>query len=360
MFDRIQMPTFDQENRNLLALFGAGRGRDELLLRMLSRGVAENRDVALLCEAFSRDSLHWREPALRILAARVADGVPLEVAAREVPRALPIEARWALGFGAETDTIPETLNLTAYVLGRGRTPALSDRRHQAVYLTTALWVMVSIVAFLMYYIIPKFKAIFNGFGIELPSLTVLLIQASDFFVNYHYTFVLAGMGLTYSLRRERTRFWGEGPFSFLSIWATRAARAAPNMLRLLAIAADKGIPWQTFLRALLDQPLPRWMRSSLLKVQKQLLEGHPLWTALSQAGWINPWEVTALEQSERVGNTAWTLRELANTRELRRDHRDTVRREVLRPATLLAVSVVVGFVVVALFYPMVKLINDLS
>ncbi len=149
-------------------------------------------------------------------------------------------------------------------------------------------------------------------------------------------------------------------FSFLSSFQAKAARAAPNLLRLLAIAAERSIPWPKYLEGLFEQPLPKWMRGSLAKVHKGVMEGHSPWHGLAKAGWLSAWEVNALEQSERVGNTVWTLRELANTRELRGDYRRTVSEEICRPLGMLLAAMVVGFVVVALFLPIVKLINDLS
>jgi type IV pilus assembly protein PilC len=353
-------PTIDWIVRDMLWSMGAGRGRDEVVTRMLARAVAENRDVSTLCEAFSRDSLHWREPALGVMAARIAEGVPLERAVKESPRALAPETRWAVGLGAATDTLPETLDLAAHVLSKRFSTPQMDRQNEAHYLAVVFFAMANVVAFICYYIIPKFKKIFDDFAVELPGPTVVLVNAADLVVNYFYLLVIAVGVLLYLWFRERMRFWSPGAFSFLTSFSARAARAAPNLLRLLAIAAERSIPWPAYLDLLLEQPLPRWMRGSLTKVHKGVMEGHSPWHGLAKAGWLSAWEVNALEQSERVGNTVWTLRELANTRELRGDYRRTVAEEIWRPLGMLLAAIVVGFVVVALFLPIVKLINDLS
>ncbi len=55
-----------------------------------------------------------------------------------------------------------------------------------IYPVAVITVATGIVGFIMYWIIPKFKKIFQDFGIELPGITISLIQVSDWVVNYFY------------------------------------------------------------------------------------------------------------------------------------------------------------------------------
>ena len=55
-----------------------------------------------------------------------------------------------------------------------------------IYPIAVISVATAIVGFIMYWIIPKFKEIFNDFGVELPGITIFLIEASDWVVNYWY------------------------------------------------------------------------------------------------------------------------------------------------------------------------------
>ena len=57
-----------------------------------------------------------------------------------------------------------------------------------IYPCAVITVATLIVGFIMYYIIPKFKSIFLGFGTTLPDITVMLITFSDVVVNYFYLF----------------------------------------------------------------------------------------------------------------------------------------------------------------------------
>src|SRR5215471_8952240 len=59
-----------------------------------------------------------------------------------------------------------------------------------VYPCVVILVAVSIVTFIMVYIIPKFKQIFRDFGFPLPWMTQKLIAVSDWFATYWYVLPL--------------------------------------------------------------------------------------------------------------------------------------------------------------------------
>ena len=54
-----------------------------------------------------------------------------------------------------------------------------------VYPVVVIFVAVVIVGFILYFIVPKFEAIFNDFGVPLPAMTVFLVEASHFVVKYY-------------------------------------------------------------------------------------------------------------------------------------------------------------------------------
>src|SRR5712672_1586662 len=55
-----------------------------------------------------------------------------------------------------------------------------------IYPCAVIFVATAIVTFIMIWIIPKFKAIFEGFEVKLPAITEYLIKASDWVASYWY------------------------------------------------------------------------------------------------------------------------------------------------------------------------------
>src|SRR5436305_8899647 len=60
-----------------------------------------------------------------------------------------------------------------------------------VYPIVVITVATAIVGFILYFIIPKFEAIFKDFAVPLPAMTVFLIEASHFVVKYFYIVFMA-------------------------------------------------------------------------------------------------------------------------------------------------------------------------
>src|SRR5215213_9093826 len=60
-----------------------------------------------------------------------------------------------------------------------------------VYPIVVILVAVIIVGFILYFIIPKFEAIFKDFGVPLPGMTIFLIGASHFVIKYFYLVFMA-------------------------------------------------------------------------------------------------------------------------------------------------------------------------
>src|SRR5947209_20013285 len=55
-----------------------------------------------------------------------------------------------------------------------------------VYPVVVITVAMGIVGFILYFIVPKFKEIFDDFGLPLPMMTKFLIKASNNVINYFY------------------------------------------------------------------------------------------------------------------------------------------------------------------------------
>ncbi|MFN8706722.1 MAG: type II secretion system F family protein, partial [Planctomyces sp.] len=60
-----------------------------------------------------------------------------------------------------------------------------------IYPAAVITVAVGIVSFIMIFLIPKFKKIFEDFGVELPTMTVMLISMSDWMMKYWYFMFVA-------------------------------------------------------------------------------------------------------------------------------------------------------------------------
>jgi type II secretory pathway component PulF len=82
--------------------------------------------------------------------------------------------------------------------------------------------------------------------------------------------------------------------------------------------------------------------------------------ALAEARIVTPSEQGLLKAAERAGNLPWALQQIAKRRERRAVYRWATVLQIAYPAAILLLGGFVAFYVIALFVPIVQLIQSLA
>jgi type IV pilus assembly protein PilC len=223
-------------------------------------------------------------------------------------------------------------------------------------------VAMTIVTFVMVYIIPKFKFIFMGFGTELPGVTVLMISIADLLADFWYLLLpmfLAGSAVFFwSCRQAFEWGWSE---TWLAWWLGFGRQSEiPRLLRRLRSAVSAKQPWPVALRPMVLKHSQDNIRGRLERVLGRVTAGMGVWPAMRDAGLLNARDVGLLEMAERANNLEWALNALAEAKERSLAHRWQVLVTMSVPVFTIAVGLMVLLICVAFFMPLVKLLNDLS
>ncbi len=300
---------------------------------------------------------------VRDLAEMLHDGIPLSTALGNQRGLVPAFAVMAVRTGEETGTLPQAL--------RGAAVRCTSQMQQAATGPSVAWffiyywaittVTMSILTFLMYFIVPKFKKIFWDFGTELPDSTNTLIAAADFAASNFIliapilllpTVVLIVAGVGYARGWENTNpRWFSQRFPRFD---------APSILRSLAMIVRAEQSVLDGLNSLAQQHHRTAIRERLETVADAVAAGDDCWRALHQQRFIDEYEYAVLESAQQVGNLSWALNELADSIERRWRFRLSFWFEILRPIVVVIIGLAVAFVFIAFFMPLVKLIEDLS
>ncbi len=267
-----------------------------------------------------------------------------------------------VALGLKAGRLPEVLRemLQQRTARSSELQGLQDRISSTLYLWLLLMVLIDIVGFIMYWIIPKFKKIFDDYGTELPSATKVLIGAADGVVSYWYLgfpvllCVLTGHTvvslLPFARSFPRIRVW------FARVWPRICI---PDILRSLALAAEARLPLETALVPFVRRQFQIPLHSRLIRVQEAVREGGDCWIELADERLLTAAEAALLRSAQTAGNLPWALRTLGQRVEQRWYFRLLFCLEFVQPALLIAVACVVGLIMIAFFLPLVKLINDL-
>ena len=338
--------------------------RQTSLLMVLASGVG-NGDA--LIDGLQAHAHSCRSPwADQVMSLRLLleQGLTLSSALSGFSGMLPEQTLHAIRVGEATGTLREVLFDEA---ARLADPGNDEAPIGLNFSGTLLWfnvigvTMAFVVTFVMVFIIPKFKKIFEDFDTELPQLTQSVIGISDLAVSNALLLlppllgtliggsVLAVWASYQSVSKGRTILLEHWP----SFWV-------PDLLRVLSLAAASGHSFGVALHAIQQELRPGWAARVFSSLRHKIESGEDCIQSMNRLGLLNVREAAFLQASQRNGHLDWGFRHLA--REVERTRNRWARRllAMLEPAMILLIGVVVMAVVVGLFLPIIKLINDLS
>jgi type II secretory pathway component PulF len=288
-------------------------------------------------------------------------GMPLDQAVRENPRALPREAIAYLAAGETMKSESAALRELSRIDHTELSTVWRACIDRISYLACVVMIMVLILTFVMIKIVPAFTSIFQEFNLDLPPMTMLAVSVSSLFVNYLGLPIILGVvalvlgsgivGICYLCDFPVLR-----PFS--DHWS-RGRRMA-DILRILAVATEERQPLADVLNRIAVEYPSATIRRQLTPAANALRGGTQWHEALFKSGIASRAEVGLLKTAERAGNLPWTFRQIAMRREKRAVYRLASALQVFYPVVILLLGSFIGFFVIALFIPLVKLIEGLA
>ncbi|MFT5322545.1 MAG: type IV pilus assembly protein PilC [Planctomycetaceae bacterium] len=343
-----------------LLLWQRRRGREGQFLWLLALSVRNNHDLAQEVQDHAATWSGSYATRLRQLAVYLNAGRPLGLALERVPGLLP---RWVIAsikIGDETGTLSEVLSECAtaelnWMKNRFRTGSIASL---LIYLVCYPWVIIGPVSFMIIYIVPKMKVIFQGFGTEMPSVTESFLDACDTWLGAVVLFTPFAFIAALLLLRFDHSGWRNVRTGLFRTFYTRYDSSP--IMRHLARMIEKGRTLPDSLLAIANSYHRPTVAESIADVYVETESGGDCWKSLLKRGFLSRRDLALIEAAQRVGNLPWALREIADVREKRYIFRVDTLVQLFRPIPIIAIGLFVGWVCIAMFMPVVKLVNDLS
>ncbi|WP_406698835.1 type II secretion system F family protein [Singulisphaera sp. Ch08] len=332
----------------------------DALLQTLAIAVEHGMPLGAAIEGLGDTQRGRSRRRLLTLARLLQEGAPLPQALQLVPGVLPRDAELSIGMGWASDRLAGALREAA----DPKTPERVVRAAyvpRIAYLVAVLLITKLILCFVLYFIFPKFEAIFADFGIELPRFTVDVLVASHWFIRWGWPIlvlmtvfeltlaVILPLSLTGWL--EPNFFWLDRLF--------RSRHTAP-VLRALAWVVEGGKSLSSGIAILIRYYPAGWVRNRLERTLHDLGNGTDCWESLRNQGLISPADAAILESASRVGNLPWALRETAAGAARRSALRLQRWIDILSTLVYLALGVFVLVIAAAFFTPLITLIERLA
>ena len=329
------------------------------LMWMLAISAQRGLPLADAARAFAADGSDAACRSAMRLANRLDAGSPLPDALVQSRNRLPIDAE------VTTRLEHETGGLGAAMIDVSRDAAERQRMWRPLFEKALYFLLLTVVAmvvmsFMMLKIVPAFEQIFADFDVELPTMTQTVVTASHWFGNWFWLFLpllLAGLlvlvfATFYYIGWLR---WEPAPLRFF----TRPFHRA-TVLLALARVTDAERPLTKSLQLMAQwYPQPA-IRARLASAQQQVELGRHWCDALGAARLLRRSDAAVLHAAERVGNLPWAMREMALRNYRRVEVLAGVLNNVILPLLLLLYAMPIAFIVVAMFLPLVSLIQNLA
>jgi type II secretory pathway component PulF len=329
------------------------------LLRCLS--VAAQKGIPL--NEAARSFANERSDELGLRAVRLAEaieaGMPLPQALVHSGTRLPVDALLAVRVGYETGTLSESLRRVARV-DTDLDLLVRSVFEKLMYLCWIWLVMFGVLSFIMLKIVPVFEKMFIEFDLRLPPMTQLLIALSQFVASFGLFATPIVMALLAACCMGALYYIDWLPRGAPVVQRLRRRWDAALVLRVLALSVRCGWPMNKTIW-LLSRVYPSApVRGRLVATGNKIDNGNDWIDSLRRTGLLRRADSAVLHSATRVGNLEWALDEMSDSSVRRLIYRLRLGINFVFPVTLFGFGLVVGFVVISLFIPLVSLIQGMS
>lgn len=291
--------------------------------------------------------------------ARVREGYSFADGLKDFPRAFPDIYRATVEAGEQSGHLDAVLERLADYT-ESRQELTQTVRNAMIYPTVLMAFCLLIITLMMAYVVPKVVGVFTNTGQELPAPTAILIATSDFIQSWGWLLVIlliaAGFGFARLLRLPGPRKRFDAMVLRLPV-VGRIMRGlnTARFTRTFSIMTGSGVPVLEGLRisGAVITNIP--MRESVEEASLRIREGAPIGASLAKGRQFPPLCIHLISSGEASGKLESMLAKAAGQQEREMDGLINTLLNILEPAMIVFMGVIVLGIVVALLLPIFEM-----
>ena len=236
-----------------------------------------------------------------------------------------------------------------------------------VYPLVVLTIAVGIVTFLMLFIVPKFEAIFKDMlgGRPLPFITQMIMDLSRFIQG---NFILIAVAIVVAVVATRFAMKMPGVAAAVDNYKLKiplfgdmlTKTSVARFSRTLGTLVSSGVPILQALNITRDTAGNLRVSKAVESIHDNVKEGESMVTPMEASGIFPPMVVSMVQVGEETGQLPDMLTKVADVFEEEVDNAVSGLTSLLEPVMIVLLALVVGTIVVALFLPLITIIQDLT
>lgn len=328
---------------------------------MLSSGVTILAAIGMLAEQTENKYL---SKALKEVEEDIMKGEPLANAMKRHPKAFPdfmVNMVTAGEASGKLDLVFE--RLAEFYERSAKTKAMI--RKASIYPIIVGIVAVIVTAVMLIKVVPAYTDMFDDMGVELPAITVAVVNASNFLVAYWYFILAAIVVIAIAMKA-----WHSTPNGKLAqgkaqlkmpIFGNLNVKTACSLFaRTLGTLIFSGLGLQEALAITADTMQNEVFRRSLHQSTDDIKQGVPLSVSLKRTELYPAMVDYMVAIGEETGNLEDMLNKCADYYDEEVDMATQSAMAALEPMVILVLAGVVGIIIAACMSPMVTMYSELG
>ncbi len=225
--------------------------------------------------------------------------------------------------------------------------------------------VVTVVVFMLTFVLPTFITMFDNSGTQLPLPTRIVIGISDALRTYWYLFLGGLIGLIYFFRQlvkstSGKRFVDKLTLKIPILKTSVSKIATSRFTRTLSTLLASGIPIIQALETAAQVTSNQVVIDGMQVVTEDIKKGIVLSSLLKKVGVFPPMVISMVNIGEESGALEEMLSKTADYYDEELDAAIAKMIAVLEPMMIIIMALIVGFIVVAMIMPMFDMYSTIS
>jgi type II secretory pathway component PulF len=221
-----------------------------------------------------------------------------------------------------------------------------------------------LIAFFMFVMMPQFTTIFNGFGVQLPLPTRMLMGFSTFLIRFWWLLgLLVIVAVILFFRFKASEAGGR----MLDEWKMKAPIVGKvvklnlfgQFSRTLGTLLQNGVPVLTALKITEQVMTNRLIKEAVSKTREAVTDGKTLAQPMVKSKVFPQLMIDLVRIGEETGDVPGALNNLADTYEGELQIGLRLMTQLIEPVLIVIMGVIVAFLLLSIFLPLFTLISSI-
>ncbi len=224
--------------------------------------------------------------------------------------------------------------------------------------------MLMVVA-LFYFVLPKFKEIFESMNVEMPPMTQALFTMSDALVTYWYTVPVVAFAIFFAFKKYNNTTQGRMNIDRLKLKVPIIGDLVLKMsvsrfARTFGTLISAGVPMMRAMEIIGETTGNAVIAHAINETRAAIRDGQRLSTPLAASGLFPQMVTHMIDIGEETGRLSEMLVKVSEFYDQEVDAAVKGLTSMIEPMLIVFMGVIVGFIAISVMAPMFKLVSSIN